>query len=156
MVFAVSFLGGRKRIKDIKVPMNKKKRASTVSAVSSEDESRTEAVVKTPKSTKKQKVIQEKETRKVQKVNHHHFFSSLTHIHISRVAALWIQFFRFQYTKKNLLLLSVFQFELILLFLYRNKPVEFGVYLVKLRPIVVFVSFLWICRRIYWRFIWMA
>lgn len=57
---------GRKRIKDIKVPVNKKKRA-TISALSSEDESRTEAIVKTPKSVKKQKVIQEKETRKVQK-----------------------------------------------------------------------------------------
>lgn len=60
------FVGGRKRIKDIKTPVNKKKRPAA-SAVSSEDESRAE-VVKTPKSTKKQKVIQEKETRKTQKV----------------------------------------------------------------------------------------
>lgn len=72
------FVGGRKRIKDIKTPVSKKKRPA-VSAVSSEDESRAE-VVKTPKSTKKQKVIQEKETRKTQKVIHHSY-SSLTHTH---------------------------------------------------------------------------
>lgn len=79
--------------------MNKKKRASTVSALSSEDESRTEAVVKTPKSTKKQKVIQEKETRKVQKVNHHHFFSSLTHTYIYKHFSL-LPHFTFFNTKR--------------------------------------------------------
>lgn len=67
-IYCFVFLGGRKRIKDIKVPMNKKKRTAP-SALSSEDESRAETV-KTPKSTKKQKVIQEKETRKTTKVNH--------------------------------------------------------------------------------------
>lgn len=48
--------------------MGKKKRVAT-GTVSSEDEARPE-VTKTPKSTKKQKVNQEKETRKNQKVNH--------------------------------------------------------------------------------------
>lgn len=70
------FVGGRKRIKDVKTPVNKKKRPAA-SALSSEDEAKTEAIVKTPKSSKKQKVIQEKETRKTQKVNHHrHSYSS--------------------------------------------------------------------------------
>lgn len=61
-------IGGRKRIKDTKAPVGKKKRVAT-GTVSSEDEARPE-VTKTPKSTKKQKVNQEKETRKNQKVNH--------------------------------------------------------------------------------------
>lgn len=65
-----SILGGRKRLKETKTPVSKKKRAPT-NTVSSEDESRVETIIKTPKSTKKQKVIQEKETRKVQKVNRH-------------------------------------------------------------------------------------
>lgn len=68
------------------MPASKKKRPA-VSAQSSEDESRAE-VVKTPKSTKKQKVIQEKETRKTQKVIHH-FYSSLTTTH--NVLFLWEQ-----------------------------------------------------------------
>ncbi|XP_031621200.1 inhibitor of growth protein 4 isoform X2 [Contarinia nasturtii] len=59
---------GRKRIKDIKVPMNKKKRAAP-SALSSEEESRAETV-KTPKSTKKQKKTTETEEPKTEPTGH--------------------------------------------------------------------------------------
>lgn len=62
------FVGGRKKIKDIKMPVTKRKRPITNSAVSSDEELRIESTPKTPKVVKKQKVIQEKETRKPQKV----------------------------------------------------------------------------------------
>lgn len=57
--------GGRKKAKDTKLVAKKKR-----GAASSEDETRTEpTAAKAPKATKKQKVIQEKDTRKNQKVN---------------------------------------------------------------------------------------
>lgn len=122
--------GGRKRIKDIKVPINKKKRTA-ISALSSEDETRTEAVVKTPKSTKKQKVIQEKETRKVQKVNHHHFYSSLTCIE----SALFFfpleqnTFILNLYKKKQFLLLVFFSSEFIFCSVYFLVQYMYSVHL---------------------------
>lgn len=68
-------LGGRKRGKDTKVPAKKKK--SATGAASSEDEARPDTGAKAPKATKKQKVNQEKETRKTQKV------ISFSHTHLS-------------------------------------------------------------------------
>lgn len=68
--------GGRKKAKDTKVTAKKKRALER--AASSEDEVRAESTAKTPKSTKKQKVNQEKETRKGQKVRS---FSSLTLLH---------------------------------------------------------------------------
>lgn len=57
--------GGRKKAKDTKLVAKRKR-----GAASSEDESRSDAgAVKLPKANKKQKVIQEKESRKSQKVN---------------------------------------------------------------------------------------
>ncbi|XP_055297572.1 inhibitor of growth protein 4 isoform X2 [Sitodiplosis mosellana] len=60
---------GRKRIKDVKTPVSKKKRAAA-SALSSEDEARTETIVKTPKSTKKQKKTTETEEPKTETTGH--------------------------------------------------------------------------------------
>lgn len=70
----IDFTGGRKKAKDTKITAKKKRALER--AASSEDEARAESTAKTPKSTKKQKVNQEKETRKGQKVRS---FSSLTY-----------------------------------------------------------------------------
>lgn len=63
---SIPIAGGRKKAKDTKVTAKKKRALER--AASSEDEARAESTAKTPKSTKKQKVNQEKETRKGQKV----------------------------------------------------------------------------------------
>lgn len=67
-------LGGRKKAKDTKVSAKKKR-----TVASSEDEAHVETGGKAPKSTKKQKVIHEKESRKIQKVNHFHLTNNNTH-----------------------------------------------------------------------------
>lgn len=72
--------------------MTAKKKRTVDRTASSEDESRADVNVKTPKSSKKQKVNQEKETRKGIKVMH---FINILHTHNNLWLILMIYFMVF-------------------------------------------------------------